>query len=172
MADVCVCVAGTCVCVYVHVYVCVCVCTCVCACACGRADVYVCVCVRVSACGSVYDVGASRGRVGGRRVCGCVYVCTYVAARVAAARVTAAGVAGVVATGLCDEGGVCLGACLRVRVWRWSVLGVVAARALDVRCDVRGACAYVVRASCVRRRPCVVHAVYVRCACGVRASRR
>ena len=76
-----------------------------------------------------------------------------VAARVAAARVAAAKVAGVVATGLCDEGGVCLGACLRVRVWRWSVLGVVAARALDVRCDV-----------------CVERVRTVRCVCVVRPT--
>ena len=95
-------------------------------------------------------------------------MCTYVAARVAAARVTAAGVAGVVATGLCDEGGVCLGACLRVRVWRWSVLGVVAARALDVRCDVCGACAYCTL--CVRRASDAVRALCTRCTCVVRVA--
>jgi hypothetical protein len=60
-----------------------------------------------------------------------VRVCVWeVATRVAAARAAA----GRWRRGLGDEGGVCLGVCLRVRVWRWLVSGMVTARALDVRC--------------------------------------
>ena len=62
-----------------------------------------------------------------------------------------------------DEGGVCLGVCVCVHAWRWSGSGMVAATALDMRCDVRGARAYAVRASCVTLTSCVL------CARGVRA---
>ena len=78
-------------------------------------------------------------------------VCVWeVAARVAVARVAAArAAAGRRRRGLGDEGGVCLGVCVRAHARRWSVSGMVAATALDVRCDVRGARAYAVRVWCV-----------------------
>ena len=76
------------------------------------------------------------------------------------------GCGGAVATGFGRRGWCVFG---RVRVCTCVALvgvGVVAARVLDVRCEVCGARAYVVRASCVRRRPCVVY-VYVYVCVGV-----